>query len=113
MTGTVSDKKKLLGLCIEKEGDNCIAIAPKCYTLWCEEGSTVALKVKGVQNHNDDVTYDDYVRVLSTGSIKTATNSNFQVKDGVMSRITVHKNALTCTHTKMRVLENQSCAPFL
>ena len=30
-----------------------------------------------------------------------------------MSKLTVQKNALTGLHTKMIVLENQSCAPFV
>ena len=30
----VVDEKKLLGVAIENEADNCIALAPKCYTLF-------------------------------------------------------------------------------
>ena len=30
-----------------------------------------------------------------------------------MSKVTVHKNALTATHTKVVVLPNQACAPFI
>lgn len=35
------------------------------------------------------------------------------MKDGIMSKITIVKNALTAAHTKMIVLENQCCCPFV
>ena len=113
-TDAIADKKKLLGLSIEKEGDNCIALAPKCYTIWTDdEVQPVALKVKGVKKDANKLTYNDYVDVLMSGSIKGAVNTNLQVKDGVMSKIIVYKNALTCVHSKMKVLPDQSCAPFI
>ena len=35
------------------------------------------------------------------------------MQDNKMSKITVNKNALTGCHTKMIVLSNQSCAPYI
>ena len=35
------------------------------------------------------------------------------MKNGTMSKISVVKNALTGLHTKMIVLSNQCCAPFI
>ena len=130
----IRQEKKLLGLSIEKEGDNCIALASKCYTVWdnpkdetylcdnpkdetylCDnhEGNTKALKVKGIKKEQSNITYQDYIDVLTNNSVKTSTNVNLQLQDGVMSKISVYKNALTCAHTKMRVFKNQSCCPFL
>ena len=108
----VKQEKKLLGLSIEKEGDNCIALAPKCYTVW-ENDRTVSLKVKGIKKQQSNIKYQDYLDVLNGNTVKTGKNTNLQLQDGVMSKISVYKNALTCAHTKMKVLENQSCVPFV
>ena len=32
--GTVDDTKKLLGCCVEKYGENQVALCPKCYSIW-------------------------------------------------------------------------------
>jgi hypothetical protein len=39
-------EKKLLGLAIEKEGDNMIALSPKCYTTWNNDDEKTILKNK-------------------------------------------------------------------
>ena len=109
----IASQKKLLGLCIEREGDNCVALAPKCYTIWTDNKDVVALKIKGVKKTGNDFSYQDYLDVLNNRSKKVGKNVNLQLNDGVMSKMTVFKNALTCAHTKMKVLENQSCVPFL
>ena len=119
----IRQEKKLLGLSIEREADNCIALAPKCYTLWDNNDSTSmsgqnkqnvkAMKVKGIKKNQTDITYEDYLEVLTNNTVKSGKNMNLQIQDGVMSKISVYKNALTCAHTKMRVLKNQSCVPFV
>ena len=54
-----SHEKKLLGLAIEKQGDNMIALGPKCYTSWNNDNKTLSLKMKGVQkNQNKHITYE-------------------------------------------------------
>ena len=136
----IRQEKKLLGLSIEREADNCIALAPKCYTLWDSpkekpykwdspsarpssmdtpmdnndsKQNVKAMKVKGIKKNQTDITYEDYLEVLTNNTVKSGKNMNLQIQDGVMSKISVYKNALTCAHTKMRVLRNQSCVPFL
>ena len=111
---SIQSEKKLLGLAIEKEGENCVALAPKCYTIW-NNGveKPVSLKLKGVSLKKNKIVYQDYLDVLNNKTTKQGVNINLQVKDSVMSKITVYKNALTASHTKMVVLENQSCMPFM
>lgn len=53
---SVYDEKKILGCCVEKYGDNQIALCPKCYTIWnnafidvqgkAHNGVTKSLKLK-------------------------------------------------------------------
>ena len=114
----IQSEKKLLGLAIEKEGENCIALAPKCYTIWDNRNdnsdeTTKAIKLKGVSLEKNDIKYEDYLNVLKEGNTKVGKNINLQLKDSTMCKITVIKNALTGAHTTMVVLDNQSCAPFI
>ncbi len=120
---TIADEKKILGLCIEKYGENMIALAPKCYTIFNSGAVTKALKLKGVSLKKNHITSDDYKDIIDNGGVKVGKNINLQmvmnnkiqskISEMTMSKITVNKNALTGTHTKMIVLENQSCAPFI
>ena len=107
----VYDEKKILGLAIEKEGENCIALAPKCYTIWNNDGTTKSLKLKGVSLKKNRIVSADYKTALE--STVQGKNINLQLKNHVMSKVTVVKNALTATHTKVVVLPNQACAPFI
>ena len=106
----VYDEKKILGLAIEKEGENCIALAPKCYTIWNNDGTTKSLKLKGVSLKKNKIVSADYKTALE--STIQGKNINLQLKNHVMSKVTIHKNALTATHTKVIVLPNQACAPY-
>ena len=103
-------KKKLLGLAIEKEGENMIALAPKCYTIWNGENEIKAMKLKGVSLKKNKLTKEDYKTSLNNTT--PGKNINLQLKNNQMSKLTVNKNALTGKHTKMIVLENQSCVPL-
>ena len=107
----VYDEKKILGLAIEKEGENCIALAPKCYTIWNNDGTTKSLKLKGVSLKKNRIVSSDYKTALE--STVQGKNINLQLKNHTMSKVTVYKNALTATHTKVVVLPNQACAPFI
>ena len=107
----VWDHKKILGLAIEKHGDNCIALAPKCYTIWNNDGTTKSLKLKGVSLKKNRIVSADYKTALE--STVQGKNINLQLKNHTMSKVTVYKNALTATHTKVVVLPNQACAPFI
>ena len=114
-------EKKLLGLAIEKQGDNMIALCPKCYTSWdnientpCTFGPTIALKMKGVsKKQNAYIKPENYLDIINDGVTFDGENINLVLKNGQMSRISVSKSALTGTHTKAYVLENGVCLPFV
>lgn len=106
----IFDEKKLLGLAIEKEGENCIALAPKCYTIWNNDNTTKSLKLKGVSLKKNKIVYPDYEKSLTKPV--SGININLQMNKNMMSKITIVKNALTASHTKMVVLPNQSCCPY-
>lgn len=108
----LDDEKKILGLAIEKQGDNMIALAPKCYTIW-SDNKCISLKLKGVSLKKNNIKSEDYRNVIENNITVKGYNINLQMKDGIMSKITIVKNALTAAHTKMIVLENQCCCPFV
>jgi hypothetical protein len=135
------EEKKLLGLAIEKEGDNMIALCPKCYTIFDgqvvetqiedEEGNPqkklvslatkkpLAIKMKGVDKNKNSFTENSYFEAMKHPV--QGRNIGFRVLGGKkendggygMRTVTVKKNALTGVHTKMMVDENQACLPFL
>jgi hypothetical protein len=125
------EEKKLLGLAIEKEGDNMIALCPKCYTIFdgqvkriageytSEHGKVKALKMKGVDKNKNSFTENSYFEAMKHPV--QGRNIGFRVLGGKkeddggygMRTVTVKKNALTGVHTKMVVDENQACLPFL
>jgi hypothetical protein len=102
-----------LGLAIEKQGENCIALAPKCYTIWNNDGVTKSLKLKGVSLKKNKIVSTDYKQIIVNETVKSGRNISLQLKNGQMSKVFVTKNALTMSHTKMIVLENQSCCPYI
>ena len=110
---SVYDEKKILGCCVEKYGDNQIALCPKCYTIWNNNGVTKSLKLKGVSLKKNKIVSSDYKDVLDHQSVKLGKNINLQMNHNVMSKITINKNALTGFHNKMIVLPNEACAPFI
>ena len=71
------------------------------------------MKLKGVSLKKNDINTNDYKEVIDEGIIKRCKNVNLQMNRNQMSKITVHKNALTGKHTKMICLPNQSCVPFI
>jgi hypothetical protein len=113
----IREMKKLLGLAIEKQGDNMIALAPKSYTMTNNDDSKPTMKAKGASKANmgKRITPDSYIVALDEPV--RAVNANLMYKkrgeERVMCQVTTPKNALTSVHTKMIVLENESCAPFV
>jgi hypothetical protein len=101
--------KNLLCLAIEREDENCIALAPKCYTLFPHNKVT---KMKGVSKSKNHVESSDYKTCIE-GSVIKGKNINLQQVNHVTSKITVHKNALTACNTKAYVLPNESCCCFM
>lgn len=112
--GTKADEKKILGCCIEKYGDNQVALCPKCYTIWNDHSDkAISLKLKGVSLKKNNIKSSDYESIIKDKIIVPGININLQMKKNRMSKVTVNKNALTGFHNKMIVLENESCVPFI
>jgi hypothetical protein len=142
-TDTLSKKKfdkKLLGFAVEKESDCVIALAPKVYIPYNLDNSVVkdgGPRVKGVKLSQNPLSAQSYIKVLDdmekicaltydedgneidviemrkkSGPLK-GTNTNLQLHNGVMSKITVTKNILTAAHTKYKVTDDYStCIPL-
>lgn len=127
---TLSDKKahekKLLGLAIEKQGDNMVALCPKCYTSWndeyidpetldtTQEVKVIAIKMKGVSKaQNKQIEPGNYLDIVEKDVKFDGENINLTLKNGEMKRITMGKTALTGAMTKAVVSENGCCMPFI
>ncbi len=115
-----SHEKKLLGLAVEKQGDNMIALCPKCYTCFdgtLEDGTTKATKCKGVSIKQNPLKHQDYCDVIFKNTTKDGKNTNlrFVKKDkvGRMVRQSVNKSALSGRHTKGVVQLNGCVHPFI
>ncbi|KAI5512099.1 DNA/RNA polymerases family [Trichomonas vaginalis G3] len=112
-------EKKLLGLAIEKQGDNMVALCPKCYTSFngSIDGSDfkkIAQKMKGVSlRQNKQLTPKNYLDIINDKVIFDGQNINLQLKNGSMTRLTIGKTALTGAHTKAVCCENGCCMPFI
>lgn len=108
----VYDEKKILGCCVEKFGANQVALCAKCYTIWSDD-KTISLKLKGVSLKKNNIKSSDYKNVIEKQSVMKGKNINLQMNSQLMSKITVIKNALTAAHSKMLVLSNHCCCPYV
>jgi hypothetical protein len=52
------------------------------------------------------MTYDNYYKALNCGEITKGENTNLQLYNGVMSKVTVAKNVLRPIVTKYRVTKD-------
>jgi hypothetical protein len=105
--------KKLLGLAIEKQALNMIALGPKCYTLFNDPVKPIARKVKGVSIRQNPLTVGDYSDVIKEDRIVKGKNTNLQMSRNLMSKVLINKTALSGLHTKFQVLsDNSTCAPL-
>ncbi|KAA6356060.1 MAG: hypothetical protein EZS28_048413 [Streblomastix strix] len=101
-------QKQILHIGVEKFGYNCIAISPKNYIINDE------IVLKGVTlQQNPQINEQTFVDNIKEGKITTAANTTLVQRKGTMSRLQMERNAITGSHTKMVVLENQSCLPFI
>jgi hypothetical protein len=106
----------LLGLAIEKHGFVMIAVGPKCYFL--DTGKKKVSRAKGFNQDYVQLQLEDYKKAIIE---KEATcNNNMLLRmispKGLpfqMVKQYQYKKVITPTHNKMRVLENNSCAPFI
>jgi hypothetical protein len=126
--------KKLLGLAIEKQCENMLALAPKTYSCsinsrhslnqpeaadknkpWINFNNikTTATKCKGYSIQGK-LNFKDYFDTYTDRKTLQGTNNNMQLKKDnedervIMTNISVTKNVLTATHTKYRVTKDFS-----
>jgi hypothetical protein len=108
----LEDEKKLGGVAIEKEGDEMIAIAPKCY--YIRANGKNKLKIKGCSlGKNKQITSSNYKASVFNNEVTMATNVGLHNKKDGMKKESVNKTAISGLHTKMIVLKNNSCAPYI
>ncbi|KAA6375004.1 MAG: hypothetical protein EZS28_029470 [Streblomastix strix] len=105
------DEKKILGLAIENEGTEMIALAPKNY--YIKVGEKEKIKLKGVNQKTTKISKQNIVDNINSGTITKAINMRLGQKNYIMSKIATEKNGITGIHTKMIVLKDQSCCPYI
>jgi hypothetical protein len=109
-------EKKLLGLAIEKQGDNMLALCPKCYTTWNADDTSnpISLKMKGVsKRQNKSINASHYLDVLFNDAKIDGTNINLTTKNGTIVKVEVNKTALTGVNTKGVTTEQGCVMPFI
>jgi hypothetical protein len=113
--GDKEDEKKLGGIAVENIGDFLIAIAPKNYTIGIKGNEKKAKKkMKGCsEERNKQITVQSYFDNIEKKTKIDAENCGFHVKDGGVVKDVVSKVAISGVHTKMIVLENECCAPYI
>ncbi|KAA6365836.1 MAG: hypothetical protein EZS28_038637 [Streblomastix strix] len=101
-------QKQILHIGVEKYGLNCIALSPKNYIINDE------IVLNGViLDQNPQINEQSFVQCINKGTVTTAVNTTLAQRKGVMSRLQMSRNAITGSHTKMIVLPNHSCLPFI
>ncbi|KAA6387444.1 MAG: hypothetical protein EZS28_017029 [Streblomastix strix] len=105
------DEKKILGLAIENEGTEMIALAPKNYFI--NVGDKEKIKLNGVNQKTTKISKQNIVDNIRDETITKATNMGLGQKNYIMSKIATQKNGITGIHTKMVVLKDQSCCPYI
>ncbi|KAA6366516.1 MAG: hypothetical protein EZS28_037958 [Streblomastix strix] len=105
------DEKKILGLAPENQGTEIIAPAPKNY--YIKVGEKEKIKIKGVNQKTTKISKQNIVDNIRDGTITKATNIRLGQKNYIMSKIATEKNGITGIHTKMVVLKDQSCCPYI
>jgi hypothetical protein len=105
--------KKLLGYAIEKQSRHMIALAAKIYTAFNDD-STVSLKLKGVSIKQINLNNYHYLHVLEKKCSIKSEQRNLRMYRNVMTKVNVHKTALSVFHNKYVVLDDFStCCCFL
>ncbi|KAA6377419.1 MAG: hypothetical protein EZS28_027054 [Streblomastix strix] len=101
-------QRKILGVHIEKQGYNCIALSPKNSIINDE------IVLKGViLEQNPQINEQTFMDNIKQGTVTTAVNITLLQRKRIMSRLQMSRNAITGSMTKMIVHPNQSCLPFI
>lgn len=107
----------MLALAVEKQGDNMVALCPRCYTMWNElHDGTInmkASKCKGVSIKQNPLKHTDSCDVHFGNTTIRGTNTNLRFGKTRMIRLSVDKSALTGRHTKGIVQPNGAVHPFI
>ncbi|KAA6397432.1 MAG: hypothetical protein EZS28_007036 [Streblomastix strix] len=121
----IQDEKKPLGVAFEHCSSTLIALAPKNY--WFQQKfdkiDPIVVKLKGISlKMNPQINIEAYENNLKNGTVVKGQNTSLrqhQERNSVdevcskISRINTTKNGITGVHTKMIVLENQCCCPYI
>ncbi|KAA6375414.1 MAG: hypothetical protein EZS28_029059 [Streblomastix strix] len=109
--GDLLDEKKILGLSVERQGPEIVALASKNYYMKVDDKEKI--KLKGVNQSTNKITKDQIVDNITNGTITKCTNMRLGQKNYQMSKLSTEKNGITGIHTKMVVLSDQSCCPYV
>ncbi|KAA6395962.1 MAG: hypothetical protein EZS28_008508 [Streblomastix strix] len=94
------DEKKILGLAIENEGTEMIALAPKNYYIKVGEKTNgliemkEKIKLKRVNQKTTKINKQNIVDNINSGTITKATNMCLGQKNYIMSKIATQKNGI-------------------
>ncbi|KAA6381824.1 MAG: hypothetical protein EZS28_022651 [Streblomastix strix] len=87
------NQRKILGVHIEKQGLNCIALSPKNYIINDECGD-VSLVAKGViLRQNPQINEQTFLDNIKSGAGMKVTNTILAQKNKIMSKLSMTKNA--------------------
>jgi hypothetical protein len=106
--------KSLMSLEYEHCGMNQIALCAKNY--WCDDGKEELVKLKGVNTkgclnkHINEATFSDCIK---NGKITEAENYVLRQREHKMTKQLIQKTGISGVHTKMIVLKNEACMPFI
>ncbi|KAA6398167.1 MAG: hypothetical protein EZS28_006307 [Streblomastix strix] len=90
--GNLLDEKKILGLAIENEGTEMIALAPKKYYIKVDEKEKI--KLKGVILKTTKISKQNTVDNINSGTITKATNTRLDQKNYITSKQLHKRTAL-------------------
>ena len=65
------------------------------------------------KDQNKHLNTNSFIDVVMNNSVIKGCNRNLQLKNNTMSSVLIEKNALTSVHTKMIVLSNGCCCPYI
>jgi hypothetical protein len=108
-------KKKTL-LCLEYEhcAKNMIALCAKNY--WHTDGKEGLVKLKGVSTRgclNRHINELSFSECIKEGKITGAENYVLRQRENKMTKQIIRKTGISGVHTKMVVMKNEACMPFM
>jgi hypothetical protein len=110
--------KRFGAVALEIECESMVALAPKMYcpfnAAW-KKGAIIQVKprAKGVIIKQNPLAYQNFLDIFNKQNTQKGHNTNLQLHQCVMSKITMQKNILTATHTKYQESNDWStCMPL-